>query len=300
MTLRETFVRAAEALFRAHGTMPAGQERPWGKLLREQIIRDHCVADATDDYRHPELSWPHWTRRPGPIDLVWRVGSGGRGAVELKIRKPDELAWDLVKLAEHTVPVGAGAFQFCGICVQVNPSDLQRGTGALLSSSHVGVQRPLHWIERWPGDWLHLMCGGRGIRPTSLPSLVELHPPIVIGNHEVAHWTITPISHPATAVSHARDDLDEWGWPSSIGPRPAGWAAKVKASDDYAAKTGPQRMIDCAGYDMPARFRPGQADPWMAQHVPRMTNDQRTELTRILQQRRWTREEILRHMSGSC
>jgi hypothetical protein len=143
------------------------------------------------------------------------------------------------------------------------------------------------------------MCGGRGIRPTSLPSVVELHPPIVIGTPALPHWTITPVSCPAVADRHARDDLDEWGWPTFLGQRPAGWADKVKASDDYAATTGPQRMIDCAGYDMPARFRPRQADSWMAQHVPQMTNEQRAELTHILEERRWTREEIKRHMPDS-
>jgi hypothetical protein len=58
-------------------------------------------------------------------------------------------------------------------------------------------------------------------------------------------------------------------------------------------------MIDCAGYDMPARFRPRQADSWMAQHVPQMTNEQRAELTHILEERRWTREEIKRHTPDS-
>lgn len=268
--------------------MRAGSERAWGRLIAQALRGLSPDLTADDDVAHrEELAWA-WTRPPGPFDLVWGTDAG-RGVAELKIRKPDELMWDLVKLADHAGHDGA-AFAFAAICVQVEASDLHPGPGALVTGDRSGAQRPRDWAEEWPDAWRWLMCGGRGIRPTSLPRRVVLGEPLVIGNAADTHMRIVGIA--GVAPDEPRDPLDPWGWPAEIGPRPAGWRDRVQTAEAPRSGGTPQKMIDCAGYPIPARFRPRQPGPWLAEHYPQMTKPQRQELRRLLRLRGWTEQEF--------
>ncbi|MHB1570065.1 MAG: hypothetical protein ACYC0H_12795, partial [Solirubrobacteraceae bacterium] len=148
--LRDQLLAACEPLIAA-GPAPVGQERAWGKLLRDRLDLNPSVTRAEADARR-SLPWPHWTRPPGPFDLLWSVETGSRAAVELKLGKPDELAWDLVKLADQTADTTA-SFAFAAICVQATPAILRADGGALLTEACSGEQRPVEWVKRWPQAW---------------------------------------------------------------------------------------------------------------------------------------------------
>jgi hypothetical protein len=289
--LLDSFLAAATGVFDRHGPMASGKERAWGSLLRAEIERQPGVRTATDDAYRPDLAWPYWTRRPGPIDLVWDLDTSSCGAVELKIRKPDELIWDLIKVAEHTAG-DERAFGFAAICVQIELSDFALEGGALVAGEQSRVQNPLAWIERWRQAWLKLMCGGRGIRPTSVPSALRLGAPLLVGRPDAAHWRIVPV----VAADHGvREPLDEWGWPSALGSRPDGWDAAVHAADIYrSSPSKPQVMIDCHGYEVPARFRGGGAYSWVVENRAHMNPLQRAELVRLLKARGWKPDELAR------
>lgn len=287
MDLEMRLLAAARESLEQDGIARPGGERDWGDRLARDLRALPGVTSADDDVTHAGLRW-RWTRPPGRFDLVWAVADG-QGAAELKIRKPGELIWDLVKLADHA-GFDEAAFRFAAICVQVEPSDLTRGSGALLAGTFSGVQRPRDWVERWPADWRSLMCGGKGIRPTSLPQRVHLGEPSIVGSRAGTHWRIVPIA--GVGEDEPRDELDAWGWPDGLGARPDGWRSAVAAAEAPRGNAKPQKMIDCAGYAVPARFRRGQARPWLAEHYPRMTPGQRQELTRILRRRRWTDQEF--------
>ncbi|MFA9269956.1 MAG: hypothetical protein ACEQSX_04245 [Baekduiaceae bacterium] len=284
---------AVRGVMEEHGPARPGTERAWGRLVVEALRELPPILAADDDVAHGELAWP-WTRPPGPVGLVGTV-EGGRGAAELKICKPEELMWDLVKLADHAGAAGA-AFAFAAICVQAEPSDLTQGPGLLLTGALSGVQRPRDWIEQWPNDWQWLMCGGRGIRPTSLPRRVVLGEPTVIGDGSGTHVRVVPIA--GTGLEEPRDELDPWGWPAGIGPRPDGWRNKVTAAEAPRGSSAPQEMVNCAGYPIPARFRPRQPGPWLAEHYPQMDAAQRQELLRLLRLRGWTEQEFAELLPG--
>lgn len=253
LDLPEALRAAAGRAFQTDGPAVAGQERAWGRRMVDALHAMPQVQAADDDVAHRELAW-RWTRPPGRFDLVWSV-EGQRAAAELKIRKPDELMWDIVKLADHTGFKGA-AFAYAAICVQVEPGDLTRPNGPLLTGECAGEQRPVDWISRWSKDWHWLMRGGRGIRPRSLPGRVVLGEPVVIGDHHAAHWRIVSVA--GTAPGGERNELDASGWPLDLGPRPDGWRRAVEAEEAPGRTTAPQAMVDCAGYPVPARFRPRQ------------------------------------------
>lgn len=226
--LRHALVKAASELYAEQGLIETGRERQWGLSLTLRMREAPDLEAVHAEPLHGDLTWD-WTRPPGRIDLVWQI-AGERGAAELKLRKPEELTWDLMKLAEHT---GTDReFAFAALLVQVEPTDLTKMSGALLSGEHTGIEHPVDWIRRWPSSWRWLMCGGRGIRPRTLMHGVELSEPIVIGDPTRTHWIILPVK----GASDDRDDLDEWGWPPSLGDRPDDWRDRVIASDTPAKR----------------------------------------------------------------
>lgn len=278
---------AARRGFDTDGPAVPGQERAWGRRMVDALRALPQVRQVDDDVAHGELAW-RWTRPPGRFDLVWSV-DGQRAAAELKIRKPDELIWDVVKLADQA-GFDDAPFAYAAICVQVEPSDLTRPSGPLLTGECAGEQRPFDWISRWPKDWHWLMRGGRGIRPRSLPGRVVLGEPVVIGDHGGTHWQIVSVA--GTATGGERDALDAWGWPVELGLRPDGWRPPVEAEETVGRAIAPQAMVDCAGYPVPARFRPSQSVLWLAEHYPQMSEDQRRELLRLLRLRGWTEQDL--------
>jgi len=219
------------------GPVGVGNESLLHRRLRDALKRAATVRVLETEGRlHRQETW--WTRAPGGIDVVATRQTGPQEyalGVECKVGKPDELLWDAIKLGQrcddkpwkHGLQAGA-------LVVELKALNELRATSWFDDSvTEVDVVAA---IVQWPEAWYGLMCGGRGIRPTSLPHKLTLgaggavrHPALRSG----LCWRLV-------ATTSVRDDdrivVDAHGWPPQI-----------HVSDEW------RRQIDLAAERSPGR-----------------------------------------------
>jgi hypothetical protein len=227
------------------GPAGAGNESLLHRRLRDALRRAGIVRVLETEGRlQDQEMW--WTRAPGGIDVVATRGSGGQEyalGVECKISKPDELLWDAIKLGQrcgdnpwkHGLEAGA-------LVVEVKSFDELRATSWFdRSVTEVDV---VEVIAQWPGAWYGLMCGGRGIRPTSLPQTLTLG-----AGGAVRHPSVrSALCWRLVATTSAVDDDDR------VVVDAHGWPPQVLISDEW------RRQIDIAAERSPGppRITPRQ------------------------------------------
>jgi hypothetical protein len=158
-----------------------------------------------------------WTRAPGGIDLVAESISLG---IEVKVAKPEELLWDAIKLAQRVSPDAKWpkGLQAAALVVQTTGKALGQDSCYMLASEPQTYDlRKL--IDARRDDWYWLMCGGRGIRPLSLPATLEAgatHTYSYASNPDVL-LALRTFSAPSLE-SAERIPLDAHGWPLDLDP----------------------------------------------------------------------------------
>jgi hypothetical protein len=219
---------AAELLVLEHSPAGSGRERVLHARLRTALARVAPLRVAGGEGRLEDHG-RGWTRAPGGIDILAEAppeyGSLAAGA-EVKIRKLDELLWDAIKLGQRrSVDPWPQALAGAAIIVELQPGDLEH---ALAPGWFDGALREFEVydaIRDWPKAWYGLMCGGRGIRPTSLPRSVRLG---AGGVHRYSDgtllcWRIIEADH---VDSTERIAVDADGIPDGI-EIPEGWRQQI-------------------------------------------------------------------------
>ena len=168
---------AVSDVVREHEPAGVGHERLLHERLRTALGRRSSLQVADGEGRLEDHG-RGWTRAPGGIDVLAETQAGRRRTalgVEVKIRKLDELLWDAVKIAQRRgEQCWPHALAAAALVVELRASDLSNSLSVSwfdTATAEVDVNRA---IRRWPKAWYDLMCGGRGIRPTSLPNRIRL------------------------------------------------------------------------------------------------------------------------------
>ena len=168
---------AAQLLVLEHSPAGSGRELVLHNRLRAALARVAPLSVAVGE-RRLEDHGRGWTRAPGGIDILAEAppeyGSLAFGA-EVKIRKLDELLWDAIKLGQRrSDDPWPQALAGAAIVVELQPGDLEHALAPRWFDGAVREFEVYDAIRDWPKAWYGLMCGGRGIRPTSLPKSVRL------------------------------------------------------------------------------------------------------------------------------
>ena len=198
------------------GPVGPGNESRLHRRLREALRCTGSLRALDKEGRlHRHKIW--WTRAPGGIDVVALRDSGDREyalGIECKIGKPDELLWDAIKLGQrcgedpwdHGLEAGA-------IVVEVSDTALRTPRAGAWFDPSVTEVDTIEAIAGWPEAWYGLMCGGRGVRPTSLPRKLMLgrgrsvkHP----GGASALCWRLIIAS---ALDGDDRIPVDSQGWP---------------------------------------------------------------------------------------
>ena len=199
------------------GPVGAGNERLLHRRLRDALRRTGAarVLETEGRLRRHD-TW--WTRAPGGIDVVATRQSDDQEyalAVECKIGKLDELLWDAIKLGPRCgdKPWNFG-LETAALVVELEPLHDPRAVSWFdLAVTKVAVVKA---IAEWPEAWYGLMCGGRGIRPTSLPSTLILGAggtvPHAVGRSALCWRLVTA----GPVGDHARVAVDTHGWPPQV------------------------------------------------------------------------------------
>ena len=223
-----------------YGAVGAGNEGTLHRRLRD-ALRIGGVTKPLDTEGRLQDQASGWTRSPGGIDVVSirSAGDGGRAlGVECKVGKPDELLWDAIKLSQRCddKPWNLG-LEAAALVVEFTDKELCEGRAVRWCDPAVTQVNTIEAIVCWPEAWYGLMCGGRGIRPTSLPRTMRLGS----GGH-VRHagggsalcWRLVSASPLAADVDRA--GVDGHGWPPQADV-PDEWRRQI----DRAAEKMPER-----------------------------------------------------------
>lgn len=177
MDLAVPLYEAAQLVVLEHSPAGSGRELVLHDRLRTALARVARLTVAAGERRLDDHG-RGWTRAPGGIDILAEApsqyGSLACGA-EVKIRKLDELLWDAIKLGQRrSDEPWPRALAAAAIVVELQPVDLEYAPAPRWFDAAVTEFEVYDAIRAWPKAWYGLMCGGRGIRPTSLPKFVRL------------------------------------------------------------------------------------------------------------------------------
>lgn len=228
---------AAVAKVARLGAVGSGNENELQRRLRDGL-RVACKTLDTEGRLQRQESG--WTRSPGGIDVVsTRAAADGWRAlgVECKVRKPDELLWDAIKVGQRCdeKPWNDG-LEAAALVAEFTDKDFGEHRAVGWFDPAIGHVDSVDAIKRWPEAWCGLMCGGRGIRPTSLPRVLRLgsggwvrHP----GGGSALCWRLV--------TANSVDDIDRvavdaHGWPPEV-PVAAEWRRRIDVAAEKAAKT---------------------------------------------------------------
>jgi hypothetical protein len=186
-------------------------------------------------------------RAPGGIDVVAIRLSGQQEralGVECKVGKPDELLWDAIKLAQRCDenPWNRG-LEAAAIVAELTQDELAGQRSVAWFGPSVTKIDTVQAIARWPEAWYGLMCGGRGIRPTSLPPTLIVGPGGSVphaGGRSGLCWSLLgaePVS------DDSRVTVDEHGWPAGI-VVPDGWRRQIDRAAEKKPKSPPIAQRD--------------------------------------------------------
>lgn len=216
------------------GAVGAGNEYALHQRLRD-ALRMARLTKVLDSEGRLQCQGNGWTRAPGGIDVISirPTGDGERAlGVECKVGKPDELLWDAIKLSQRCddKPWNHG-LEAAALVVEVRDAELDKPRGVRWFDSAVAEVDTVEAIGRWPEAWYRLMCGGRGIRPTSLPRTLRLGPrgqaPHAGGGSALC-WRLVA----ADAIAHVdRVAVDAHGWPPQV-TIPDEWRRKIDQAAD--------------------------------------------------------------------
>lgn len=222
------------------GPVGAGNERRLHRGLREASPTGG-VTKALDTEGRLQDQASQWTRSPGGIDVV-SIRSAGDGAralgVECKVGKPDEVLWDAIKLGQRCdeEPWNRG-LEAAALVVEFTDKELCERRAVRWFDAAVTQVDTIEAIERWPEAWYGVLCGGRGIRPTSLPRTLKLgsgghvrHP----GGGSALCWRLVRASPVGADIN--RIGVDTHGWPPQVSV-PDEWRRQI----DSAAEKAPER-----------------------------------------------------------
>ena len=201
------------------GAVGSGNEAELHRRLRT-ALRNAEIARVLDSEGRLQRQERWWTRAPGGIDVVAIRSSGQEEralGVECKVGKPGELLWDAIKLGQRCDenPWNRG-LEAAAIVAEVTSDSLTEQRSTPWFDSSVRLIDTVHAIQRWPEAWYELMCGGRGIRPTSLPPTLTVGPggrvPHAGGGSSLCWSSVsaTPVSDDCRVI------VDEHGWPPEI------------------------------------------------------------------------------------
>jgi hypothetical protein len=218
------------------GAVGSGNEAELHRRLRTALSMAE-IARVLDSEGRLQRQDRWWTRAPGGIDVVaLRSSAQGERAlgVECKVGKPGELLWDAIKLGQRCDEnPWNGGLEAAAIVAESTNTVVQQRSIAWFDSS-VNTIDPAHAIARWPEAWYGLMCGGRGIRPTSLPPALTVGPggrvPHAGGGSALCWCLVSAV----TVSDDSRVIVDEHGWPPDM-VVPEHWRRQI----DRAAEKAP-------------------------------------------------------------
>lgn len=211
------------------GAVEAGNESALHQRLRHALRIGRLTKPLNSEGRL-QCQGSGWTRAPGGIDVV-SIRSTGDGVralgVECKIGKPDELLWDAIKLGQRCdeKPWDHG-LEAAALVVEFRDAELHDPWVVRWFDVAVAEVDTVEAIRRWPEAWYSLMCGGRGVRPTSLPRRLRLGPGGQVrhaGGGSALCWRLVT----ADPVAHVdRVAVDAHGWPPQVAI-PDEWRRKI-------------------------------------------------------------------------
>jgi hypothetical protein len=218
---------------------------------------------------------PDWEPQPRELDIAVLDAQGVLvAAAELKVDDVEWTLWDLYKMVSITTrPDVRRAYLVVAATERKWRGD--RDCVALFEPA-VGEQRiysSADLFEQYAAAWLDLLGGGPA-RPKRVPDEIAI---TAIGR---AHVTSFP-NHELRAI--AVEAVPESGWLVFHGDWPEGVAA---------IEHRPVAFVDCGGYPVPVHFKGRQAAPWLAEHVPKMTEMQFRLFLDELRRRGWTDSEF--------
>lgn len=281
----------AEALRRAPAHMaavaaPGHAEAELETALRLGLIEAGVPADRIGARRR--YIDRYWVPLPGGIDLYVTHPGGGDLAwvAELKYAKVDETLWDLIKVASalalrQRTPVAAAylivaagdkAWSARGNCSELFGGESDHDLLELIADNR--------------DAWCGLLQGGRA-RPTTPPRHLHVTPIACARVPQRPGVTIRAVRVDVVGGESLRFDAD--GWPSDLDDHPA-----CRPPGTRRASSTSLRLIDCAGFPVPARFTSSIAanDAWLADNVPLMTRAQLQAFEAVLCARGWREDEL--------
>jgi hypothetical protein len=196
-----------------------------------------------------EVRFPHllgWTRQPGGIDLAVDGVAAGRVLIEMKVGKPEEALWDMLKLGD-ILSVEDGAIGYL-IYAGTERAWREEVEGADLFLAG-GVWRAFDLIARWPRAWADLIVGGRGIRPREGVGAIEITPACWINMRDGPGYSVQ-VARVAPVVDAPPQEYDDDGWPVGFTP-PCGLRARVRRALTRRQATQPEVALEtdpCHGY----------------------------------------------------
>jgi hypothetical protein len=218
---------AVARVVREHAPAGPGRELVLHGRLREALARVSPLAVSDGEGRLDDHG-RGWTRPPGGIDLLATSadadGPFALGA-EVKIGKLDELLWDAIKIGQRRGARWPGGLALSALIVELQPGDLEHPLAPRWFDETLREVDVTAAIRGWPKAWYGLMCGGRGIRPTSLPRTVRLG---VGSTHRYADGTLLCWrTIDADRIDGERVAVDQHGFPAGI-EIPETWRQQIE------------------------------------------------------------------------
>jgi hypothetical protein len=245
------------------------------------------VRLLSHEYRCPLNAW---TRDPGGIDLVAELADDSLLLMEMKVDKPDESLWDGIKLADFAVSQ-ADRRPTCFLIYDGAQTVWSRSAGSALFTEPEKKWGVQEMIERWPNAWVHLLIGGRGIRPESSIAAVDAIPLQGAAHSFEGARTLRALQIGPTPDAQSLQ-FDSDGWPIGYEP-PDDLRAKGRQKDlareTETSSEAPSISDPCHGYPWYDRWSKHR----ISQVAAEIDEDARACLrNRLMHERRWTEDEL--------
>jgi hypothetical protein len=224
---------------------------------------------------------PEWDPQPGGVDLFMTASGRLIAAMELKVEKVDEALWDIYKMVSLRTRPGVQATY---VVIAASVAKWRSGTECtwLFDAGEMRVNSG-DVFRRDADAWRWLLKGGRG-RPTRVPVEITVTQIAQAPFGRLAGYELRAIR------------VEPFGseWLQFMGEWPVGHATASEAVSRPVPAVLDEGWIDCVGYRVPSRFRGRSAtDVWLAQNIPRMSDDQFEALVRELRRRGWRDDELV-------